>query len=81
MQGGLHPDLKIDWHEKMLRGIKERFPAFIFTATPLPRSSPSRVQRAQYPRHHPPPERRRTRLHPGGGAEILDDEVRYKLPA
>src|ERR1700758_47306 len=25
MQGGLHPDLKIDWHEKMLRGIKERF--------------------------------------------------------
>ena len=26
MQGGLHPDLKIDWHEKMLRGIKERFP-------------------------------------------------------
>ena len=21
MQGGLHPDLKIDWHEKMLRGI------------------------------------------------------------
>ncbi len=39
MQGGLHPDLKIDWHEKMLRGIKERF----------------------------------------GGAEVLDDEVRYKI--
>ena len=26
MQGGLHPDLKIDWHEKMLSGIKQRFP-------------------------------------------------------
>src|SRR5262250_2210462 len=26
MQGGLHPDLKIDWHEAMLRGIKQRFP-------------------------------------------------------
>src|SRR5437667_9160725 len=26
MQGGLHPDLKIDWHETMLRGIKQRFP-------------------------------------------------------
>src|SRR5947209_11378968 len=25
MQGGLHPDLKIDWHEQMLRGIKRRF--------------------------------------------------------
>ena len=31
MQGGLHPDLKIDWHEKMLRGIKERFPTSAFT--------------------------------------------------
>ena len=26
MQGGLHPDLKIDWHEQMLHGIKQRFP-------------------------------------------------------
>src|SRR5437667_10400017 len=26
MQGGLHPDLKIEWHEKMLHGIRERFP-------------------------------------------------------
>ena len=25
MQGGLHPDLKIDWHEKMLRGIRSGF--------------------------------------------------------
>src|SRR5436305_7704778 len=25
MQGGLHPDLKIEWHEKMLAGIKQRF--------------------------------------------------------
>src|SRR3974377_322072 len=26
MQGGLHPDLKIHWQERMLRGIKQRFP-------------------------------------------------------
>ena len=26
MQGGLHPDLKIDWYEQLLRGIKQRFP-------------------------------------------------------
>src|SRR6185312_16602507 len=26
MQGGIHPDLKIDWFERLLRGIKERFP-------------------------------------------------------
>jgi len=30
MQGGLHPDLKIDWHEKMLSGIKQRFPKIHF---------------------------------------------------
>src|SRR5260370_8736818 len=45
MQGGLHPDLKIDWHEKMLRGIKERFPKVhlhCYSASPilaLPESS------------------------------------------
>ena len=39
MQGGLHPDLKIDWHEQMLRGIKQRFPKFICTAIRLRRSS------------------------------------------
>src|SRR3954462_15899520 len=26
MQGGLHPDLKIDWYESLFRGIKQRFP-------------------------------------------------------
>ncbi|HVC89469.1 MAG TPA: radical SAM protein, partial [Acidobacteriaceae bacterium] len=27
MQGGLHPDLKIDWFERLLTGIKQRFPS------------------------------------------------------
>ena len=26
MQGGLHPDLKIDWFERLFTGIKQRFP-------------------------------------------------------
>src|SRR5881392_4059849 len=26
MQGGLHPDLKLEWYEDMMRGIKQRFP-------------------------------------------------------
>ncbi len=26
MQGGVHPDLKIDYYEKLLSGIKERYP-------------------------------------------------------
>jgi len=40
MQGGLHPDLKIDWHERLLRGIKNVFRKFISTATQPQRSSP-----------------------------------------
>ena len=26
MQGGLHPDLKIEWYEDLFRGIKARYP-------------------------------------------------------
>ncbi len=26
MQGGLHPDLKIDWFERLFRGIKRALP-------------------------------------------------------
>src|SRR2546426_9066107 len=26
MQGGLNPDLPLEWYEKLLRGIKDRFP-------------------------------------------------------
>src|SRR5437763_3072327 len=26
MQGGLHPDLKIDWYEDLFRSIQERYP-------------------------------------------------------
>src|SRR5258708_21167383 len=26
MQGGLHPDLKLEWYEELMRGIKQRLP-------------------------------------------------------
>lgn len=26
LQGGMHPELKIEWYEQLLRGIKQRFP-------------------------------------------------------
>src|SRR5258708_1109098 len=79
MQGGLHPGLKIDWHEKMLRGIKERFPKVhlhCYSASEI-------LAIAEYSGLS----LRDTILRlrdagldsiPGGGAEILDDEVRYK---
>src|SRR5262244_907736 len=80
MQGGLHPDLKIDWHEQMLRGIKERFPKVhlhCYSASEI-------IAIAEYSGLTIRETIRRLRgagldSIPGGGAEILDDEVRYKI--
>jgi cyclic dehypoxanthinyl futalosine synthase len=80
MQGGLHPDLKIEWHEQMLRGIKQRFPSVhlhCYSASEI-------IAIAEY--SSLPIRDTILRLRdagldsiPGGGAEILDDEVRYKI--
>src|SRR5580698_8673777 len=80
MQGGLHPDLKIDWHEKMLSGIKQRFPKVhlhCYSASEI-------IAIAQYSSLSIRDTILRLRdagldSIPGGGAEILDDEVRYKI--
>jgi cyclic dehypoxanthinyl futalosine synthase len=80
MQGGLHPDLKIDWHEKMLCGIKERFPKIhlhCYSASEI-------IAIAEYSNLSIRDTILRLRdagldSIPGGGAEILDDEVRYKI--
>ncbi len=37
MQGGLHPDLKIDWHERCLAALNSDFRRFTCTATRLRR--------------------------------------------
>src|SRR3984893_11153418 len=80
MQGGLHPDLKIDWHEKMLRGIKERFPKIHLHCY----SASEVIAIAEYSNLSIRDTILRLRdagldSIPGGGAEILDDEVRYKI--
>src|SRR6184192_4917382 len=80
MQGGLHPDLKIEWHESMLRGIKQRFPKVhlhCYSASEIIaiaeysgltiRDTISRLREAGLDSI------------PGGGAEILDDEVRHRI--
>ena len=80
MQGGLHPDLKIDWHEQMLRGIKQRFPKVhlhCYSASEI-------IAIAEYSGLTIRDTIWRLRdagldSIPGGGAEILDDEVRYKI--
>ncbi len=80
MQGGLNPDLKIEWFEKLFRGIKERFPQVwlhcLSASEILGICDFSNISLEECLR----------RLHdaglqsiPGGGAEILDDEVRFKI--
>jgi cyclic dehypoxanthinyl futalosine synthase len=80
MQGGLHPDLKIEWHETMLRGIKYRFPRVhlhCYSASEI-------LAIAEYSNLSVRDTIARLRdagldSIPGGGAEILDDEVRFKI--
>lgn len=80
MQGGLHPDLKIDWFESMLRGIKQRFPQIwlhCFSASEI-------LAIAEYSNLTVEDTLKRLRdagldSIPGGGAEILDDEIRRKV--
>ena len=80
MQGGLHPDLKIDWFELLLRGIKERFPRVhlhCFSASEI-------IAIAEYSGLTIRDTIWRLRdagldSIPGGGAEILDDEVRHRI--
>lgn len=79
IQGGLHPDLPLDWYENMLRLIKKNFNVTIhsFTATEIQHfaniagisilETLKRLQAAGLDSL------------PGGGAEILVDDVRKKI--
>src|ERR1700719_3626473 len=80
LQGGLHPDLRIEFYENMLRSIRERFPQVhlhCFSAPEITciaevsglslRETIARLRDAGLDSI------------PGGGAEILDDEIRARI--
>lgn len=79
MQGGLHPDLKIEWYEDLLRDIKKRFQihTHCFSAPEITNIADvsgislydtiARLKDAGLDSI------------PGGGAEILDDGVRHRI--
>ena len=80
MQGGLHPDLKIEWYEQLLGSIKARFPQVWLHCF----SSPEILNIAQVSGISLRDTIVRLRdagldSIPGGGAEILDDEVRHRI--
>lgn len=79
MQGGLHPDLKIEWYEDLLRAIKQRFNIWCHCF-----SAPEIVNIAEVSNLTLLETIARLRdagldSIPGGGAEILDNEVRHRI--
>jgi len=79
MQGGVHPDLKIDYYERLLSGIKERFKIHCHCFSPPEILNVARVSKITVAEVF-------TRLKaagldsmPGGGGEILDDEIRMEI--
>src|ERR1700691_3318127 len=80
MQGGIHPDLKIDWFESLFAGIKQPFPSIWLHCL----SAPEILAIAEYSELDLRTTISRLRdagldSIPGGGAEILDDEVRHRI--
>lgn len=80
LQGGHHPKLKIDYYEELFRKLKQAFPDLWLHAL----SPPEIVHILKVSRLDLPETLRRLRAAgldsiPGGGAEILVDEVRRRL--
>jgi len=79
MQGGLNPDLKIEWYEDLLGSIKQRFRIHLHCF-----SSPEVLNIAEVSGltiRETIVRLREAGLDsiPGGGAEILDDQVRHRI--
>jgi cyclic dehypoxanthinyl futalosine synthase len=80
MQGGLHPDLRIEWYENLLRSIKHHFPQVHLHCF----SAPEIINIAELSGLSVRDTLIRLRdagldSVPGGGAEILDDEIRQRI--
>ncbi len=79
MQGGMHPDLKIDYYEKLLSSIRERYQIHLHCFSP-----PEIVVLAKLSRISIRESIRRLKVAglasiPGGGAEILVERMRKSI--
>jgi cyclic dehypoxanthinyl futalosine synthase len=80
MQGGLHPDFGIEWYEDLLRTLHQKYPSFqLHCFSPPEIQNIHLISGLDY-------ETIMARLKaaglyslPGGGGEILDDEVRKRV--
>ena len=79
MQGGLHPELKIEWYEDLLRSIKQRFNIWCHCFSAPEIMNIAKVSGLSLYDTLARLKDAGLDSLPGGGAEILDDEVRHRI--
>jgi cyclic dehypoxanthinyl futalosine synthase len=79
MQGGVHPDLKVDYYERLLAGIKERFKIHCHCFSPSEILNIAKVSKLSVPEVFERLKAAGLDSMPGGGGEILDDEIREAI--
>ena len=65
MQGGMHPDLKIDYYENLLSSIRERYPIHLPLFLAAGGGGPGPFEQNQHSRSDSPPQGGRSGFHPG----------------
>lgn len=80
MQGGLHPTLTIDWFEELFRRLKERFPQVqIHSLSPAEVIHIAKLSGLAMPECLRRLQAAGLASVPGGGAEVLVDDVRQEI--
>jgi cyclic dehypoxanthinyl futalosine synthase len=80
MQGGLHPDFNIEWYEDLLRTLKAKYPTFqLHCFSPPEIHNIHLISKLDYVAIMQRLKDAGLNSMPGGGGEILDDEVRARV--
>src|SRR5207247_1160615 len=79
MQGGVHPDLKIDYYERLLSGIKQRYSIHCHCFSPSEILNIAKISKLRVSETFKRLKAAGLDSMPGGGGEILDDEVRKDI--
>jgi cyclic dehypoxanthinyl futalosine synthase len=80
MQGGLHPDFNIEWYEELLSTLHKKYPRFqLHCFSPPEIHNISLISRLDYETILRRLKAAGLNSMPGGGGEILDDEVRARV--
>lgn len=80
MQGGLHPDFGIEWYEELLSTLHDKYPTFqLHCFSPPEIHNIHLISKLDYETILARLKAAGLNSLPGGGGEILDDEVRHRV--